>query len=613
MWNRRGLGPVFRYEMLLHARRWQVFAWRALFVLLLLIGMVIVWVALERFTPLPARRLTDRQQLARLGEWFFYAMAGIQVSLVMLAAPAGSVGSICTERARGTLLHLLVTDLSDTEIVVGTLGAGLMPVVGMIACGVPVAALSALLGGVGFGAIAGLFVVSLSLAVLVCALALALSVWAPKTHEVLIAVYLIVSSWLLALPVWFDLARGGMIVGPPAWFLKGNPYVLVLAPYNNPGFAGPADFAAFVAISLALSGALAILSIARLRRAVIAQSGRAHQGIRRRLPELKRFFPSWPSPTLDGNPVLWREWHRSRPSKLARRLWTLLLVVVWTMMAWGTYEAVTVGLASDSRGFSTGDLVLYLFGFLMLCATAPTALAEERARGSLDVLLVTPLATRSIVGAKWWGMYRTVLVLALLPLYEAVFVAASVPDLPIWPGAVRFAHQLVPLTDRDRIIAAALGPLDFLVSGALLVSVGLALATWVRRLGRAVALSTVVYFLTGIVWLLVLEFGSALIRFGRWTDSIRAGWLYSCLMSLSPIFGPMRPTETLTEIQLNPRTPLWIGMFVALVIKAAVAGLLLWLTVKTFDRSLGRISESRIPMRRHVPVVEEELAASTVS
>ena len=184
--------------------------------------------------------------MAKLGEWFFYAVAGTQLSLVMLLAPAAAASSVCIDRACGTLLHMLVTDLSDREIVLGKLGSRLAPVFGLIACAVPVACLTALLGGVEFEAIAGCFVVSVCLAVLGCALALTISVWAPKTHEVLMAVYMILGFWLMSLPIWEELASGGKIPAPPNWFVKTNPYVLVLAPYAKPGFVEIADFGVFM-------------------------------------------------------------------------------------------------------------------------------------------------------------------------------------------------------------------------------------------------------------------------------------------------------------------------------------------------------------------------------
>src|SRR4029079_7528673 len=54
-------------------------------------------------------------------------------------------------------------------------------------------------------------------------------------------------------------------------------------------------------------------------------------------------------------------------------------------------------------------------GLLLLSATSSTSMAEERMRGSLDVLLTTPLSTREIVTGKWWGTFRLVPPLALIP------------------------------------------------------------------------------------------------------------------------------------------------------------------------------------------------------
>jgi hypothetical protein len=106
MWKRWGLGPVFVYESLLNARRWQVYAVRSLFVLLLLVGLAVVWLRRDNLSGAPGPKPALYQQMATLGEWFFYTMAGIQVSLILLAAPAAAAGAICMDRARGTLAHM---------------------------------------------------------------------------------------------------------------------------------------------------------------------------------------------------------------------------------------------------------------------------------------------------------------------------------------------------------------------------------------------------------------------------------------------------------------------------------------------------------------------------
>src|SRR5579864_845459 len=584
MLSRFGLGPVFAYESLLAARRWQAYAGRSLFVFVLLMGMAIVWVGKDQVALTPGGRPATLQAMAKVGEGFFYALTGIQVSLVLLAAPAAAAGAVCMDRARGTLLHMLVTDLSDAEIVLGKLGARLTPIFGMIACGVPVAALAALLGGIDFGALAGAFAVTLALTVFGCVLALAISVWAARTHEVLMAVYVIEGLWLLALPIWWLLSRG--VAGPsaPAWLEKANPYALVFAPYTKPGFVSAVDYQVFVGVVLALSALLVALTILKLRPVVVEQSGRPEKA-GRRLPErLARLFPTLTGPSLDGNAVLWREWHRNRPSRLARYIWAGLTVATVLLAAWGTYDLMHHGYRPGGPGGLGLAMTLQLtFGFLMLAATAATVLAEERVRGSLDVLLATPLSTRSIVVGKWWGAYRRVFVLAPIPIYVVIFIAATTPPTPNFPAGLRLPFKADPLTPWELVAAPLLSSADFFASGALLVSFGLALATWTRRLGRAVALSVITFFALaiGIPFLCDMLFLllNSMQGLDHWLSLNR--WLLSSVMSLSPIVGPVHPIDILLDYTWKGRGPQWIGAGVVLSLKMTAAALVFWLTVKT--------------------------------
>ncbi len=72
-------------------------------------------------------------------------------------------------------------------------------------------------------------------------------------------------------------------------------------------------------------------------------------------------------------------------------------------------------------------------------------------RGSLDVLLATPLSTDRIVLSKWWGTYRIIPALALLPAIGSVFIAATEPTFPpASHGAWRDTRRS-RLTSIDRI------------------------------------------------------------------------------------------------------------------------------------------------------------------
>ena len=118
------------------------------------------------------------------------------------------------------------------------------------------------------------------------------------------------------------------------------------------------------------------------------------------------------------------------------------------------------------------------------------------------------------------------------------------------------------------------------------MSLGLALATWVRRIGRSVALSVIVCFLGGLVWPVLVNEVVQSAATDSWISNNR--WLTESLEALSPMQGAMAP---LTVFQWNQGkgTPFWVSLGVVIVVKAAAAGFLLWVTIKTFDRCLGRV------------------------
>src|SRR5438270_3189870 len=124
---RGGLGPVFAYECLIGARRWQVYAARSFGILAMGFGMAVVW-----WTHAELGGAASIRSQAKVGEYYFYALIGVELALAMLAAPAATAGAICLDRSQGALAHLLATDLSDSEIVLGKLAARLLPVVGLV-------------------------------------------------------------------------------------------------------------------------------------------------------------------------------------------------------------------------------------------------------------------------------------------------------------------------------------------------------------------------------------------------------------------------------------------------------------------------------------------------
>jgi ABC-type transport system involved in multi-copper enzyme maturation permease subunit len=551
---RPGLGPVFAFEWLTTSRRWQVYAGRATFVAALLAAMAVVWRA-----EVAGRRFPSIRAQAAVGQSLYFAIVGTQLALVLLAAPAATAGSICLDKARGTLAHLLVTDLSDAEIVLGKLAARLVPVVGFVACALPVMALGTLLGGIDPVALSGAFLVTLGVALLGASLALALSVWASKTHEVLMATYAVWALWLLARPTG-DVVLGWRGVSAPRWFESIDPFWLAFAPYAEPGSVAPGDFVAFFAACAGIAAALSAVAVLRVRAVSARQSGR-----RPRLPgpgRVAAFLRSqvrwWPGPSLDGNPVLWREWHRNRPSRWGLICGTLYVVLASVFTAMALVQEIGWGSRGELAPWVNG--LQTAIGLLLLAVVAATTLAEERVRGSLDVLLATPLPTRAIVWGKWWGAYRMVPLLAVLP--GVLAFALSWKNTDRWPGP----YLIVGL---------------ILSYGAALTSLGLALAIWVARLGRAVALTVAAHVLVTVGWFFVVF-------------TVRQRDLGQGLAEASPFFGAGMLTAGMA-MPGGPSDSLWnicvTWAIVWIVVYATAALVLLVASLASFDRCLGRASD----------------------
>ena len=237
------LGPVFAYEWLIATRRWQMYAGCAAFVGLLLVGLIFVWA--NRFHNEVG--LTTYRAQAQIGRTFFNTLVSIELVMIMLAAPAATAGTICLDKARGTLLHVLATDLSDAEIVLGKLAARLAPVLGLVACSLPVLAVATLLGGIDPVALTGSFLVIVGVTVLGCAMALTISIWRKKTHEVLLATYGVWAIWVVVIPAsWSVVNRFASL---PDWLLKTNPIALAAAAHDSssPSSPGVGDQLIFLA------------------------------------------------------------------------------------------------------------------------------------------------------------------------------------------------------------------------------------------------------------------------------------------------------------------------------------------------------------------------------
>jgi ABC-type transport system involved in multi-copper enzyme maturation permease subunit len=358
-----------------------------------------------------------------------------------------------------------------------------------------------------------------------------------------------------------------------------NPIFAAFAPdvYSPKLSLGIREQLAFFLATVLIATGLVGTAVYSLRPTVLAQVSRP---VKRKRPDAPaRLVDYLPGPSLDGNAVLWREWHRKRPTRWVGRFWTAYAIAsalaslyvlggyyVWPD-AWWIYSRIHL-IAAHVNAWQVA------IGLLLLSVSAATTLAEERDRGSLDVILTTPLSTREIVWGKWWGTF------------------AMVPRLAILPTWVACGAAMVSGGGLGLILMIGL----ILAYAAVITSAGLALATWVSRLGRVVSASVLGYFLIAAGW-------PALLRMIQYLPAFRTNpWdppsQWQGLALASPFLGVYATTEWAARINLtsdarwgsdtaisisDPLWPLfWIGVYCAL------AAVLMFATLRTFDRCMGR-------------------------
>lgn len=594
-----GLGPVFAFEWLMASRRWQAYALRSVTVLLFLAGMLLIW------AESPYARSWDQadvsiQQQAEIGRSFFTSTSMILLGLIGLVAPAATAGSICLDKARGNLTLLFASDLRSDEIVLGKLAARMVPVLGLILSAAPVMAIGTLFGGIDPMDLIGTIFVMLGVAFFGCSLAMMLSVWGRKTHEVLMLTYVILIIFLLSPMISWGIME---VLGSQRFEMSAifqvlvmlNPVFLIMATIEPPPGNWQVTLVTkliFLGVGLAASACFLGVSIWRIRPVVIEQFGRAEKArrrsIRRRLASLTesdrftRVAPGtanlirglrriWPAPSLDRNPVFWRECQRTSPSRLSLVSWSLYILLCGGFSVY----AIVLMWIGRREGYSIGifmNTVQVPLGLLLLSVSAATSLSEERQRGSLDVLLASPMTTRAIVWGKWRGTFRSVPPLLILPTAITIGMAFSTGRflaIPIFMGLI-------------------------ISYGAAITSLGLAMATWFSRVGRAAGSTTGAYVFMCVAWpiLAILLFSSGDRKFGV---GVATGSPFVGIGVYSALIGESSPSDDFAAQTFW--TLIWtIGYL------GAAAGLLL-MTVTSFDRFLGRIDDlsSLTPWDRERP------------
>jgi ABC-type transport system involved in multi-copper enzyme maturation permease subunit len=185
------IGPIFTREAATVPRRPRLYVARFVYVSALLILMFTAWLVITGTQVV--RNLGD---MARFGATLFQLLAPLQLALVTFLSSLVVASGVAQEKDRRTLVLLLMTRISNHELVFGKLFAGLLGILVMLLAAVPVFLSLTLFGGVSHAQVFRVLVVTLMTAITSGSLGAMIAFSREKTFQTLALTCLILLIWV---------------------------------------------------------------------------------------------------------------------------------------------------------------------------------------------------------------------------------------------------------------------------------------------------------------------------------------------------------------------------------------------------------------------------------
>jgi hypothetical protein len=185
------VGPIFTRELALAPRRPQHYLSRGVYGLSLFVLMATAWLIVAG-----AQHVQNAGDMARFGLVLFQVLSLLQLAVMIFLAALTAASAVAIEKDRKTILLLLLTSLSDHELVLGKLLASLVDILAMLAVGLPVFLLMTLFGGVAVDQVLRIFAITLAAAVAAGSLGSLMALWREKTFQALSLTVLALVAWI---------------------------------------------------------------------------------------------------------------------------------------------------------------------------------------------------------------------------------------------------------------------------------------------------------------------------------------------------------------------------------------------------------------------------------
>lgn len=408
------IGPIFSRELVTGPRRAQHFVYRGVYGLALFVLMYTAFLVF--YGTQTSFTIGD---MAKFGAILFLILSPLQLALLTFLAALRAASAVALEKDKKTLLLLLMTRLSNHELVLGKLLASLLDVLVMLATALPIFMLLTLFGGVSPLQVARVFAVTLATILAAGSVGSTVALARDKTFQSLAMTALVLVIWvggfwavaLIARGPWSQLAAAASPID--AILSAAHPF------RDTQGWW--ATDTRFVLVALSISTLLNATAIACLRvwnpgRELMQKSeseeevqGTSAEAARATHVDARVRAVGQKSRQVWDNPVLWREmctWAYGRKVLVIKFVYLLLFGMALAAVIWTLYTGSAFARASETI-LPAAALPLapfFLVSLVIVNALAVTSITNERDGGSLDLLLVTDLSPQEFLFGKMGGV-----------------------------------------------------------------------------------------------------------------------------------------------------------------------------------------------------------------
>jgi hypothetical protein len=485
------MGPVLQREVVIATRRKWFYAGRTVFVAGLFVIFLTSWQLL-----VGTQRIVNIGDMAWFGAAVFALLAPLQLAVALPFSTLLVAASVSLEKDRKTFDLLLMSRLSNAELVLGKLLAAMLTILVALFAAVPFLLLLSLLGGVSVEQVLRSQLVTAMAAIAAGSLGSLFALWREKTIQALALSTLVLVLWLATWEVVAAGAFGAAPAGVPAHRLA-----IALSPWQAIHAAAQPNFSDWawasdpvllnLACTLGIAALLNGLSVLRIRswntvreirhRAANREEPRTGGTVPHRAQSVSVHAAGGKVRAVWKNPVLWREvrtWAYGKKAILIRVAYWLVFGLTATMVV-AMLDTTAVGEPSAAMPAAAQPvLVVMVVSLLLLNAQAVTSLTNERDSGALVLLLATELTPKEVVFGKLGGAFYNAKEMVVLPLALCGYLWAadwlSLENLLFLIGgwivltlfaAVLGLHAGITYANSRTAIATSLGTLMFLFLG----------------------------------------------------------------------------------------------------------------------------------------------------